>query len=106
MMAFGPQTAPGAYRCRHHPDRPGVGVCVRCRSVICAECSTKIDRMNFCTSCLATLSAGPRARAAEDALRAAASPARGIFLLLLGAAALTGLFVLLGLVIATLRPGL
>jgi hypothetical protein len=102
-MALGTQASSGAYRCRTHPEREGIGVCVRCRRVVCAECSTKIDRMNFCTSCLATLApAGERQRvAASDA-----SPVTGIFLLLVGYAALVGLFLLLGLVVATLRPGL
>jgi hypothetical protein len=102
-VAFGPLASPGAYRCQNHPDREGVGVCVRCRRVICAECSTKIDRMNFCTTCLGTLGGPPdRGRGREEA----GGPVTGLFFLLVGYAALTALFLLLGLVVATLRPGL
>jgi hypothetical protein len=104
-MAFGPQASAADYRCQNHPDREGLGICVRCRRVMCAECATKIDRMNFCTTCLATLAAGPRQRT-QEAERSASSPALGIFLLVVGYFALTGLFVGLGLLIASLRPGL
>jgi hypothetical protein len=104
-MAFGPRAAPAAYRCQNHPDREGVGICVRCRRVICAECSTRIDRMNFCTTCLATLGSGPRSRSRPSG-QAVGNTANGIFLLLAGYLALTALFVGLGLLIATMRPGL
>ena len=46
------QLLPSQFRCANHPDREGVGVCVGCRAVVCVECSTKIDRMNYCTKCL------------------------------------------------------
>jgi hypothetical protein len=39
-------------RCRYHADRDGVGVCMRCRAVICSECSTRIDGINHCLRCL------------------------------------------------------
>lgn len=41
--------------CRYHPERPGVGVCVKCRTVICAECSTRLDGINHCAVCVAKL---------------------------------------------------
>ncbi len=41
--------------CRFHPDRPGVGVCIRCRKVICAECRTRVDGVNHCHACLKVL---------------------------------------------------
>jgi hypothetical protein len=41
--------------CHYHPDRPGVGVCIRCRVVICASCSTRLDGVNHCHACLAKL---------------------------------------------------
>src|SRR5438094_9812791 len=94
-----------AYRCQNHPDREGIGVCVRCRRVICAECSTKIDRMNFCTGCLAAITADPQRRAREGQKAVGAGRAAGIAALLAGYAALTGLFMILGLLLATLlRP--
>lgn len=39
-------------RCHYHPDRPGLGVCVECRRVICSECSTQFEGINRCASCL------------------------------------------------------
>lgn len=44
--------AGASFRCQNHPDREGIGICVGCRSVVCVECSTKIDRMNYCIRCL------------------------------------------------------
>jgi hypothetical protein len=41
--------------CRYHPDRPGIGVCIRCRVVICAACSTRVDGVNHCHACLKML---------------------------------------------------
>jgi hypothetical protein len=41
--------------CRYHPDRPGIGVCMRCRAVICAACSTRVDGVNHCHACLKQL---------------------------------------------------
>jgi hypothetical protein len=41
--------------CRYHPDRPAIGVCVRCRSVICAGCCTRVDGVNHCHACLKAL---------------------------------------------------
>lgn len=46
------QNLPQTFRCRNHPDREGVGICVSCRTVVCVECSTKVDRMNYCIRCL------------------------------------------------------
>lgn len=38
--------------CSYHPDRPGLGVCVECRKVICVECTTQFEGINRCASCL------------------------------------------------------
>jgi hypothetical protein len=45
--------------CRYHPDRPGVGLCVRCRSFICAACSTQLEGINYCFVCLKALAERP-----------------------------------------------
>ncbi len=42
----------GSGRCHYHPDRPGLGVCVECRQVICRECTTQFEGINRCASCL------------------------------------------------------
>lgn len=47
-----PQNLPHTFRCANHPEREGIGICVNCRSVVCVECSTKVDRMNYCIRCL------------------------------------------------------
>jgi hypothetical protein len=36
-----------------------VGVCVRCRLVICAGCCTRLDGVNHCHACLKALGASP-----------------------------------------------
>jgi hypothetical protein len=45
--------------CQYHNDRPGVGVCMRCRAVICAACCTRVDGINHCHACLKALAAKP-----------------------------------------------
>lgn len=42
--------------CHYHPARPGIGICVECRQVICQECTTQFDGINRCASCLAKMS--------------------------------------------------
>jgi hypothetical protein len=41
--------------CHYHPDRTGVGVCMRCRRVICAACCTRVEGVNHCHACLKSL---------------------------------------------------
>lgn len=43
---------PGSGRCHYHPERPGLGVCVECRQVVCRECTTQFEGINRCASCL------------------------------------------------------
>lgn len=57
-------------RCQVHSDRPGVGVCVECKRVVCRECTTQHDGINRCAQCLDKRLAQarkPRARAAWSA---------------------------------------
>jgi hypothetical protein len=98
-----PQILPSQFRCANHPDREGVGVCVGCRSVICVECSTKIDRMNYCTRCLNAASPEAKARKAATPLQAAAL---GIPLLVLSFAVTVLVFVGMGYLIAAARAAM
>jgi hypothetical protein len=41
--------------CYFHPDRAAVGICVRCRTSICAACSTRLEGINHCHRCLGQL---------------------------------------------------
>ncbi len=41
--------------CAQHPDREALGICVMCRRPVCAECSTPIEGINRCASCIAAL---------------------------------------------------
>lgn len=41
--------------CHFHNDRPGIGICMRCRVVICAACCTRINGVNHCHACLKAL---------------------------------------------------
>jgi hypothetical protein len=54
--------------CHYHPDRPGVGVCVRCRVVICSDCCTRLDGINHCHACLKKLGRLPSAARSSRAL--------------------------------------
>lgn len=55
MLSTGGRYASVGGRCQYHPDRNGIGVCVECRQVICAECTTQFDGVNRCSACLAAL---------------------------------------------------
>lgn len=48
--------------CRYHQDRPGIGVCVRCRKAICSACCTRLDGINYCHVCLKAISRRPERR--------------------------------------------
>lgn len=91
---------PASSRCVYHPDREGMGVCVRCRQVVCAECSTKIDRINYCHRCLASLGAEGRAAAPRHAMTERVTAAA---LLMISFLVLTGFFVGVGLLMTMLR---
>ena len=93
-----PQSLPQSFRCGNHPDREGIGICVGCRSVVCVECSTKIDRMNYCIRCLQAAAPVERSRDDPRADTVAGIP------LLIGSFALTAaLFAVLGLLLAIVR---
>ncbi len=94
-----PQALPSRLRCGNHPDREGVGICVSCRTVVCVECSTKIDRMNYCIRCL-TAASTPVATEAAGFWR---GPVGGVLGILAGAGLTLTLFFLLGFVLATVR---
>ncbi|UJR81637.1 hypothetical protein [Sandaracinus amylolyticus] len=58
--------------CRNHPAREAIGVCVKCRGRVCAECSTKIEGVNHCVECLgalAVVASGATERAAPSVWR-------------------------------------
>jgi hypothetical protein len=75
--------------CRYHPDTPGVGVCVRCRTVICAACCTRLQGINHCHECLKALARDPiRQRGVVGSVLAS------LGLLALAAALLFGLLLL------------
>ena len=74
--------------CVNHPDRPAIGVCVKTKQTICAECSTRYEGVNYSKEGLRILqqeraagrSAARRGRLAITLLCAGGSP---LFLLLL-----------------------
>jgi len=86
--------------CENHPQREAIGVCVKCRTRVCSECSTKVDGINYCVRCLAGLAGATSAtKGAKHASRSrygAYFATSGYFLLLS-----FGAFVLL----QTLLPG-
>lgn len=48
--------------CHYHPERAGIGVCMRCRVVVCTSCSTRVDGINHCHACLKSLGKAGDAR--------------------------------------------
>jgi hypothetical protein len=95
-----PQNLPHTFRCYTHPDREGVGICVSCRAVVCVECSTKIDRMNYCIRCLQSAAKPAREAERDDPLR---ETVLGVPLLLGSLVVAAGIFALLGILLAMLR---
>lgn len=72
--------------CHFHDDRPGVGICMRCRVVICAACCTRLNGVNHCHACLKALGVRreePRSAGGLWAVRAALLLAAG-WLMLIG----------------------
>lgn len=94
------QSLPHSFRCGNHPDREGIGICVGCRSVVCVECSTKIDRMNYCIRCLES-AAAPEREKTQDNPRT--DTLAGIPLLLGSFAVTAALFTLMGFLLALVR---
>ncbi len=56
----GPRTTAGV--CAHHPDLPAHALCMSCRKVVCQECATEWDGINYCVVCLAARRGTSRAR--------------------------------------------
>jgi hypothetical protein len=94
------QNLPPTFRCRTHPDREGVGICVSCRAVVCVECSTRVDRMNYCIRCLQSAADPDRDARREDPR---AETALGVPLLIGSFILTAGVFALLGFLLALLR---
>jgi hypothetical protein len=97
-----PQNLPHTFRCQTHPDREGVGICVNCRAVVCVECTTKIDRMNYCIRCLQSATAPVREANRDNRTR---DTLLGIPLLIGSFVVAAGLFALFGLLLAMMRHG-
>ena len=38
--------------CARHPGRDGAARCVTCKQVVCQECATRWDGINYCVACL------------------------------------------------------
>lgn len=47
-----------ALPCVNHRERAGIGKCVRCNAVICFECSTRRQGINYCVQCLKRIEGG------------------------------------------------
>lgn len=92
---------PQTFRCANHPEREGIGICVNCRAVVCVECSTKVDRMNYCIRCLRA-AAPQRKEIADNPSQEALA---GIPLLVAGFVVTTGVFFVLGILLAWFRQG-
>jgi hypothetical protein len=71
--------------CENHLQREAIGVCVQCRRRVCSECSTKVEGINYCVSCLSGLArqGGRRAGARKTGSpRGAYTAAAAYFVLL------------------------
>ncbi len=41
--------------CVNHQQRPGYGICRRCKTVLCSECATFLEGVLTCPSCIHSL---------------------------------------------------
>ena len=41
--------------CSNHGEREAVGMCVRCRKLICEECKVKINNKYYCKNCVSEM---------------------------------------------------
>jgi len=62
---------PPVATCANHGEREALGVCVRCHKLVCGECVTRVDGINFCVSCLETIGAARKSRGPARANRTA-----------------------------------
>jgi hypothetical protein len=68
-------------RCAHHPDRPGHALCMACRQVVCEECATEWDGINYCAACLARKRGARKRRPSLPRLLLLALVSAGLFAL-------------------------
>jgi B-box zinc finger protein len=45
--------------CAEHPDRHSHAVCMSCRKLLCQECTTQWEGINYCRACVGALAAAP-----------------------------------------------
>lgn len=100
-MSLPASNLPRSFHCVNHPEREGVGICVGCRAVVCVECSTRVDRMNYCMRCLAA--AAPPAARRERRASPERAAALGIPLLVVSFLLAVGVFWVLGFLLALFR---
>ncbi len=74
----------GPSSCANHPERPGIGICPTCSRTVCEECSTRVEGILQCRSCL---EARVRKGAAHTAWRSASAVLPAILLMPLAWAA-------------------
>ena len=65
--------------CANHTDRPGYAICMACRKVVCQECATRWDGINYCVDCLAERRAAAREGASVFRWVAWAAVSLGLF---------------------------
>jgi hypothetical protein len=73
--------------CPNHPQREAIGICVECRRRVCSECATKVDGINYCVGCLASLAKSQAPGAVGRPRQLAAYVSAGAYFVVL-----TGLF--------------
>jgi len=54
--------------CHRHADRKGIARCMACTAIVCQECATRFDGINYCAQCLARTRGGSARRAGLPAL--------------------------------------
>jgi len=61
---------PAVATCANHAEREALGVCVRCHKLVCAECVTRVDGINYCVTCLEAMGQARASRAPAKTSRA------------------------------------
>jgi hypothetical protein len=75
-----------AKTCIRHPQRAGFALCMSCQQVVCQECATTWDGINYCRVCLAAKSDRSKERSRFRALVQLVTVSAAALLLVIAAA--------------------
>lgn len=96
-------------KCRNHPERDAVAVCISCHTPVCAECRNHIKGKNYCEKCVDKLFGSeigkPKVSEKNPVLAAVLSIIPGLGQIYLGEVVRGIIFLVVALILAFSRIG-